>query len=98
MNNIYDKTDMRYKYQTDVHFKNLVDYMESFIHKGDFTPSEVREASMMASIHYEMTSIRKMYIPSAGIEIALDVFHKAVDEELTNSAKSRSNSYETDDS
>jgi len=77
---IYDKTDMRYKYQNDAHFKALVDSMEAFIHHGDFTPSEVREASMLASIHYEMMLPRNMYIPSPRLE--LDKFHQIVDEEL----------------
>ena len=84
---IYDKNDMRYRYQNDETFKNLVDYMESFIQKGDFTPSEIREASMLASIHYEMTTPRRMYIPSPRIEIALDKFHQTVDEELKEAAK-----------
>ena len=78
---------MRYKYQTDSKFKNLVDYMESFIQKGDFTPSEVREASMLASIHYELTSINRMYIPSPRLEIELDKFQQVVNEELTKSAE-----------
>ena len=80
---IYGKHDMRYKYQTDALFKNLVDYMESFIQRGDFTPSEVREASMLASIRYEMSTPRRMYIPSPRLEIELDKFHQIVDEELT---------------
>ena len=80
--NIYDKNDMRNRYQSDAMFKNLVDYMESFIQKGDFTPSEVREASMLASIHYEMMTPRRMYIPSPRLEIELDRFHQVVDEEL----------------
>ena len=84
---MYDKTDMRYKYQTDTMFKNLVDYMESFIQKGDFTPSEVREASMLASIHYEMMTPRRMYIPTPSLETELDRFHQVVDEELTKQAK-----------
>lgn len=73
---------MRYRYINDAMFKNLVDYMESFIQKGDFTPSEVREASMLASIHYEMTSPRGMYIPSPRLEIELDRFHQIAEEEL----------------
>ena len=84
---IYDKTDMRYKYQNDVQFKNLTDMMESFIQKGDFTPSEVREASMLASINYEMMSPRRMYIPTPRLEIELDSFHQMVDEELAKENK-----------
>jgi len=79
---MYDKTDMRYKYQTDSQFKSLVDLFESFLHRADFTPSEIREAAMMASIHYEMTSIHRTYIPSVRLERELDRFHQVVDEEL----------------
>jgi len=82
MNNIYDKTDMRYRYQNDAKFKSLVDSMEAFIQHADFTPSEVREASMLASIHYEMSMPRKMYIPTVRLETALDEFHQVVEEEL----------------
>ena len=79
---MYDKTDMRYRYQTDPQFKNLVDLFESFLHRADFTPSEIREAAMLASINYELTSIRKVYVVSPSLESALDYFHNEVDKEL----------------
>lgn len=84
---IYDKTDMRYKYQTDSKFKSLVDLFESFLHRADYTPSEVREAAMLASIHYEMTSLKRMYIASPRLEIELHKFHEIVDEELSKANK-----------
>ena len=86
---IYDKTDMRYKYQNDSKFKNLVDSMEAFIQHGDFTPSEVREASMLASIHYEMMTPRRMYIPTPSIERELDRFHSFMEKELSQQSESR---------
>jgi len=42
------------RYRTDAHFKMLADMIEAYIHKTEFTPSEVREAAMMACIHFEM--------------------------------------------
>ena len=72
---MYDKTDMRYRYQTDPQF-------ESFIHRAEFTPSEIREAAMLASINYELTHIRKVYVVSPSLESALDYFHNEVDKEL----------------
>ena len=41
------------RYITDIQFHNLVDSLECFIEKTQFTPSELREAAILASIHYE---------------------------------------------
>ena len=79
---IYDKHDMRYKYMTDSKFKNLVDLFESYLHHADFTPSEIREASMLASINYEMSTPRRPFFPSIRIERELDRFHSIMDEEI----------------
>jgi hypothetical protein len=43
----------REKYENDVDYHNLVDLLESFIEKCELTPSEIREAAMLACIHYE---------------------------------------------
>lgn len=42
------------RYENDNQFRMLVDWMEKFIHDTQFTPSELREAAMLAAIHYEM--------------------------------------------
>ena len=47
------------KYLNDINYKNLVDTMHSFISKAEFTPSELREAAILASIHYESLNIRR---------------------------------------
>lgn len=44
------------KYHNDVEYHRLVDYLESLIIKSQFTPSELREASVLAAIHYEMSN------------------------------------------
>ena len=42
------------RYNDDGDFHMLVDMMESFIHRAQFTPSEMREAAVLACIHFEM--------------------------------------------
>jgi len=43
----------REKYLNDAHFKRLVDTMMNQIHNCNYTPSEIREASLLASIIHE---------------------------------------------
>ena len=43
----------RDRYQSDNQFKALVDIMTAYIRNCDFSPSEMREAAMLASIIYE---------------------------------------------
>lgn len=42
-----------FRYQRDATFAALVDMMESSLHTADFTPTELREAVMLAAIRYE---------------------------------------------
>lgn len=54
---------MKDKYYNDPEFRTLVDLMEKFIHDNKFTPSEMREAAVMASINYEMRRVdRRIYL------------------------------------
>ena len=53
----------RDKYQNDSYYRNLVDVMISYIQKCDFTPSELREATLLASILYEEQRMPKIMIP-----------------------------------
>ena len=48
----------RDKYMNDTEFRHLVDMIESMIHQAQFTPSELREACVLASINYEMLHVR----------------------------------------
>ena len=44
---------MRERYATDPVFHAMVDALHSWIERGDTTPTEVREAAMLAQIMYE---------------------------------------------
>lgn len=41
-------------YKTDADFRALVDILEGYVHKKQFTPAELRAAATLAAIHYEM--------------------------------------------
>ena len=50
------------KYQNDASYKMLVDWMIAHIENCQFTPSEMREAAMLASILYEQMHIRPRFL------------------------------------
>ncbi len=52
----------REKYMNDPEYHQLVQMLESFIERAQFTPSELREAAMLASINYEMRHVRQYTI------------------------------------
>ncbi len=52
----------REKYMNDPEYHRLVDTLEHFIESARFTPSELREACVLASINYEMRHVRDMQI------------------------------------
>lgn len=52
----------RDKYMNDPEYHRLVDTLEHFIEAARFTPSELREACVLASINYEMRHVRDMQI------------------------------------
>lgn len=41
------------RYMTDVEFKRLVDTLENLIVEARYTPSELRDACLLAAIRYE---------------------------------------------
>lgn len=63
----------RDKYYNDPNFKSLVDMMCAYICNCDFTPSEMRQAAVLASIKYEETNIDRVYIVDRKLEEALSV-------------------------
>ena len=52
----------REKYMNDPEYHSLVIMLEQFIETARFTPSELREAAVLASINYEMRHIREQTI------------------------------------
>ena len=60
------------KYETDPNYCQLVDLIETFLHNAEFTPSEVREAAVMACIHYEMRYGLKHYVAPLKVNKAFE--------------------------
>lgn len=52
---------IRHRYETDAQFHKLVDMMLAVIEQAQFTPTEIREAAMLAQIIYESTHIRPIF-------------------------------------
>lgn len=50
------------KYMNDPEYHHLVRMLESLIEQARFTPSELREACILASINYEMRHVRERTI------------------------------------
>jgi uncharacterized protein (UPF0147 family) len=67
-----DRMSPKDKYMNDPEYHQLVRMLESFIHQAKFTPSELREACVLASINYEMTHIRDRQIDPRAAQ-ALDI-------------------------
>lgn len=72
----------RQRYQNDPAYKQLVDMMEHFIHRAEFTPSEMREAAILASINYEMIRVRRYQIPmTKELHTRLEELHVIIDKD-----------------
>jgi len=70
----------RERYCNDIAYKQIVDMMTHMIHSNQFTPSEMREAAILASINYEMMHIRSFHIPmTAELHEKLEQLHVMVD-------------------
>jgi hypothetical protein len=70
----------RDKYENDSQYKYFVDILISIIHRAEFTPSEIREMSILACIIYEQQRVRSVIRPhTKGVELALERLQKWVD-------------------
>ena len=52
----------RDRYLNDPLYKAVVDQMEYLLHTAQLTPSEMREAAVLASINYENMNVRRYHI------------------------------------
>jgi len=68
----------REKYDNDPEYRHLVNSMEHLIRLYKFTPSELREASILASINYEMSHIKPQFLIDPKIEDACTVLDKFI--------------------
>ena len=69
------------KYENDAPYTHLVDTIEKLIHNAQFTPSEVREAAILACIHFEMRSSYRFDSVPSKVNDALEclaVFRKSL--------------------
>lgn len=64
--------NIRERYHNDPVFHRLVDYMRCIIEDAQVTPTEVREAAMLAQIMYEEVHIRTHLILDHETRRALD--------------------------
>lgn len=67
------------RYQSDLGFRRIVDMMEAMIHQAETTPSELREASLLAAIHLEYRQLRHIHGYTMTVETARRC-HSLVDE------------------
>jgi hypothetical protein len=74
---------LKEKYMNDPSYHHLVNRLEDLIHEARFTPSELREACILASINYEMR-----YVRSNNIDPKLDDALKTL-EDYTSGSKRR---------
>ena len=71
----YFKTP-RDRYRNDNNFKALVDTMWAHIERCEFTPSEMREAAILASILYQEHNVHRVMLISKEEAEALNVMEQ----------------------
>lgn len=66
MNDLYAHDPVQARFERDQRFNSLVCMLQTFLHEHKFSPSELREAVMLAATRYEMTVCRPMFVLSDG--------------------------------
>ena len=66
------------RFHRDASFRSLVEVMVAQIDQCHYTPSEMREAALLACIMYENTHIRYLQIPDIpdNVKKSIAVFHE----------------------
>jgi hypothetical protein len=72
------KPSIQERYYNDANFRALTDMLAAYIYKADYTPSEVREAAMLACIKIEMESVRYLEIIPRPTEEAIEELRRFV--------------------
>ena len=61
------------KYENDHRYRQVVDHLTALIHQAEFTPSEIREACMLACIRHEYSRRIRPVVISAEAVRAMEV-------------------------
>ncbi len=69
----------REKYMNDVHYHTMVDTMVGLIHQCKYTPSELREMAILASIIYEEQQVREIRVAECAVDHKLENAFKTFD-------------------
>jgi len=64
------------RYRTDSSFRQLVDMMEAHLHAAAFTPSELREAALLAAINFERRRVKFLHGYTMSNETAVNCWAK----------------------
>jgi hypothetical protein len=76
----YPNQTARDRYLNDPTYRRVVDMMEHLLHQAQITPSEMREAAVLASINYESHNIRRYHVPmTRELHSQLEALHQMVD-------------------
>lgn len=74
------------KYQHDVHYHTAVDSMVNLIHQCKYTPSELREMAILASIIYEEQQVHEVRVAGCAIDHKLENAFKTFDNWLSSNS------------
>ena len=59
---MYPRDPLEDRFKRDVCFRQLVGLLDNFLQQHEFSPSELRDACMLASTRYEMRNNRQRFV------------------------------------
>lgn len=62
----YPNDPIQARFERDVHFRSLVSMLEATLHAHQFSPSELRDACLLAATRYEMRAYPQKLVYSEG--------------------------------